>query len=89
MHGFIDDAGVFTTIDVAGAAVTAVKGINDQGQIVGFFVQAGTLTAVGDTIGFVGTPTSPPGSVREPSSALLAFAGLAAAWTALKRRPQA
>src|SRR6185295_14024815 len=40
-HGFLDDEGVFTSIDVPGAIAAAAYGINDQGQIVGFYATDG------------------------------------------------
>jgi hypothetical protein len=36
-HGFLDNAGVFTLLDVPGAAYTRVNGINDYGTIVGSY----------------------------------------------------
>src|SRR4051812_14956429 len=43
IHGFLDTAGSFTQIDVPGAEGTASNGINDVGQIVGYFYDgAGT-----------------------------------------------
>ena len=35
LHGFLDTAGVITSIDVPGSANTLATGINDAGQIVG------------------------------------------------------
>ncbi len=40
-HGFLDDKGVFTTIDVPGYG-TEVYGINAQGQVVGEYLDSGT-----------------------------------------------
>lgn len=40
-HGFLLDDGVFTTIDLPGAAFTEPTTINDRGQIVGLFADAG------------------------------------------------
>jgi uncharacterized membrane protein len=36
-HGFLDDNGMFTSIDIPGANVTSATGINDNGDIVGFY----------------------------------------------------
>jgi probable HAF family extracellular repeat protein len=51
-HGFLDSGGIFTAIDVPGAAETQAFGINDAGQIVGIF---GTRTG---QHGFLATPVS-------------------------------
>jgi len=37
-HGFVLSRGAFTAIDVPGAAATLPRSINDEGQIVGFYV---------------------------------------------------
>jgi hypothetical protein len=70
MFGFLDNGGVFNTINPPGGgstpAVTA-NGINDLGHIVGFYTNAD-----GNTVGF-------ETSVPEPSTwamMLLGFAGL-------------
>ena len=39
-HGFLDNGGSFTTIDVPGADQTSPWGINDRGQIVGEFLDS-------------------------------------------------
>jgi len=39
-HGFLWDAGVFTTIDYPGGFGTSAGGINDKGEVVGLFVDA-------------------------------------------------
>jgi hypothetical protein len=40
-HGFVLDQGVVTTIDIPGATVTIPFGINNHGEIVGGFIDAG------------------------------------------------
>jgi hypothetical protein len=49
--GFLFDAGTFRPFDVIGAASTIPIGINDRGQVVGEYVDAGGLR-----FGFVATP---------------------------------
>jgi probable HAF family extracellular repeat protein len=39
-HGFLKDGTTFTTIDVPGATETVARGINETGQIVGWFIDA-------------------------------------------------
>jgi uncharacterized membrane protein len=41
LHGFLWDDGEFETIDVPGAAATAVLGINNRGHMVGSYIDAG------------------------------------------------
>jgi probable HAF family extracellular repeat protein len=36
-HGFLNDRGVFTSIDVPNALITSASGINDHGAIVGYY----------------------------------------------------
>ena len=66
IHGFVDNGGVFTTIDVPEAISTIVNGINDAGQIVGDFTDSGSST----NHGFLATPLAVP----EPSSLALMLA---------------
>jgi uncharacterized membrane protein len=40
-HGFLDDQGTFTAIDVPGGQSTIAYGINDKEQIVGYYSQNG------------------------------------------------
>jgi hypothetical protein len=40
MHGFLDNAGTFTTLDPTGSTATTINGINDLGTVVGFYVNA-------------------------------------------------
>ena len=50
-HGFILNDGHLTSVDdPEGVGTTTINGVNDRGQIVGFFVATG-----GNTDGFVGT----------------------------------
>jgi uncharacterized membrane protein len=37
-HGFVLSKGVYTTLDVSGAAFTVAQGINNPGQIAGLYV---------------------------------------------------
>ena len=40
-HGFLRDrSGTFTTIDIPGATVTAIRGLNDRGQMIGTYDDA-------------------------------------------------
>jgi probable HAF family extracellular repeat protein len=51
-HGFIFDDGHFQSVDDPnGVGTTLINGINDRGQIVGFFKDA-----AGNTDGFFATP---------------------------------
>jgi hypothetical protein len=47
LHGVRDDGGAFTTIDVPGTSDTTTSGINDAGQIVGFYDEHGFLLSGG------------------------------------------
>ncbi len=49
LHGFLLDAGAFTTIDFPSAAATTADGINDEGQIVGLY----SLVAGGPNHGYL------------------------------------
>jgi uncharacterized membrane protein len=66
-HGFVLNNGVFTTIDVPGSVYTTIYGINNSGELCGYF----SLPGEGDvTHGFfrdkkgVFTTLDPPGSVH-------------------------
>jgi probable HAF family extracellular repeat protein len=39
-HGFLKDGATYTTLEVPGATDTVASGINDFGQIVGYFYDA-------------------------------------------------
>jgi len=49
--GYLDDGGTITTIDPFGSTFVSANGINDQGDIVGTYVNGS-----GTTVGFVWTP---------------------------------
>jgi probable HAF family extracellular repeat protein len=60
--------GEYTTLDFPGAMNTVANGINNLGQIVGYYVDAN-----GNEHGFLATPTQAP--VPEPSTLLLLAIG--------------
>jgi uncharacterized membrane protein len=47
-HGFLLSGGTFTTIDFPGALGTVARGINSQGDIVGFHIDTAGLAGGGD-----------------------------------------
>lgn len=65
MFGFLDTGGMFTTLDPFSSTAVTINGINDNGRVVGFYVDA----ASGNTIGTVG-------AVPEPATLSLLAAGL-------------
>jgi hypothetical protein len=50
-HGFTWHAGKFARVDIKGGSSTTVNGINDEGDLVGFYVDA-----KGNTDGFLALP---------------------------------
>jgi hypothetical protein len=65
-HGFLLSGGNFSTFDLPGASQLSVRGINDEGQIVGDFVDA---TGNGSH-GFVATPAPEPDTLALFGSSL-------------------
>jgi hypothetical protein len=54
-RGYIDKGGVFTSFDPLGLASTTINGVNDLGDIVGFYTNPSD-----SVVGFVGTPVPEP-----------------------------
>ena len=73
--------GRFTTIDVPGSVFTQATGINNAGQIVGWYQDASFAYH-----GFLATPTQAP--VPEPSTLLLLATGTVSliGWVLWRRR---
>ena len=55
-HGFLFSGGIYATIDVPGAFITQVLGINDAGQIVGAYYSSSDSAS---GTGFVSTAPVP------------------------------
>jgi hypothetical protein len=63
IHGFLDNGGVFTTVDAPGASETELLGLNDRGIAVGFDVVNGVQHGILFNSFFdVFTNIDPPGS---------------------------
>ena len=69
-QSFIDENGTFTTINVPGATQTVVRGVNDSGDVVGYYTNSS------GTFGFLGTPVSSVSATPEPSALVLVGSGL-------------
>ena len=69
MHGFVFIGGVFSTVDDPSGVLgsTVINGVNDHGQLVGFYTDAND-----NVIGFVATPTPEPGTFALMGSGMLA-----------------
>jgi len=61
VQGFLYDGRTFSTIDVPGASYTEATGINDAGQIVGFFVDSKGVHGFLDVKGTLSTIAFPGG----------------------------
>ncbi|HLJ00226.1 MAG TPA: type I secretion C-terminal target domain-containing protein [Bradyrhizobium sp.] len=64
-HGFLDQGGVLTPIDVAGASLTEAEDINTSGQIVGFFTSNAVTHGFLDTNGVFSTIDGPGSNFTE------------------------
>ncbi len=69
-QSFIDENGAFTTISVPGATQTVVRGVNDSGDVVGYYTNSS------GTYGFLGTPVSSVSATPEPPAVVLVGSGL-------------
>ena len=82
-HGIIYNIATkaFTLLDPAGSTATTLNGLNDAGEVVGFFVDG-----AGNTDGLLGTPVPEPGTW---AMILAGFAGLGWLGFRRSRRPGA
>ena len=62
LHGFVDTAGSFTTIDFPGATTTAVTDINSSGHLAGIWIDASNGNHGFSYDGTTFTSLDPPGS---------------------------
>lgn len=69
-QSFIDENGAFTTISVPGATQTVVRGVNDSGDVVGYYTNSS------GTYGFLGTPVSSVSATPEPPAVVLVGSSL-------------
>jgi len=79
-EGFVDTAGTILLISVDSAGLTEVTGINDVGQIVGFYTTPNAHSFIA---------TAPAPAVPEPSGCALLGPGLLAVWLAASHRRRA
>src|SRR5262249_8407228 len=68
-HGFVYDGRHFTTLNVDGAKDTFATGINDAGQVVGWYA---VVDATAHYHGFLATPLTVP----EPATLTLLLVGM-------------
>ena len=61
VHGFVDNAGTFTQIDVPGAGSTVITGINGNGDITGYYTTGSGLSY--ETHGFIEKAGGGPGGL--------------------------